>query len=69
MNEKELAKDLLVIGYGIVIYAIIVSLFMEASNLLNVPECKIYHQNANHCEVYEKTPGRSVIQGWIPAGK
>ena len=69
MNEKELAKDLLTIGYGIVIYAIIVSLFMEASNLISVPECKIYHQSANLCEVYEKTPGKSVIQGWIPAGK
>ena len=61
MNEKELAKDLLVIGYGIVIYAVIVSLFHEASELISVPECKIYHQNANHCEVY-KEPGQSVIQ-------
>lgn len=68
MNEKELAKDLLVIGYGIVIYAIIVSLFMEASNLL--PKCKIYHQPQGICEEWiEKTPGRSVIQGWIPPGK
>ena len=67
--NKETMQDILTLGYGIVIYAIIVSLFMEASELISVPQCKIYHQNANHCEVYEKTPGRSVIQGWIPAGK
>ena len=68
IDEKERAETLLTLGYGIVIYAIIVSLFMEASNLL--PKCKIYHQDAGICEEWvEKTPGRSVIQGWIPPGR
>ena len=56
--SKEQMQDLLTLGYGIVIYAILVSLFIEASNLLDVPECKIYHQSANVCEEWvEKVPG------------
>jgi hypothetical protein len=68
MDEKERAETLLTLGYGIVIYAIIVALFVEASNLL--PKCRIYHETYGICEEYvEKTPGRSVIQGWIPPGR
>ena len=67
--NKATMESLLILGYGIVIYAVIIGLFVEASALIDVPQCKIYHQSANHCEVYEKTPGRSVIQGWIPPGR
>ena len=67
--NKATMESLLILGYGIVIYAVIIGLFVEASRLIDVPQCKIYHQSANFCEVYEKTPGRSVIQGWIPPGR
>ena len=60
--NKETMKDLLTLGYGIVIYAIIVSMMYEASDLLDVPECRVWHQNAGICEEYAKKPGQSVIQ-------
>ena len=70
LMNKATMETLLTLGYGIVIYAIVVSLFLKASNLIDVPKCKIYHQSVGVCEEWvEKTPGRSVIQGWIPAGK
>ena len=57
---KEHMKDLLVIGYGIVLYVMMYSLVYDASDLL--PECKIYHESQGVCEQWEKTPGQSVIQ-------
>ena len=58
IDEKERAETLLTLGYGIVIYAVIVSLFMEASRLIDVPQCKIYHQSVGVCEEWvEKVPG------------
>jgi hypothetical protein len=66
--NKEAMESLLTLGYGIVIYAIIVGLFVDASKIL--PNCKIYHETYGVCEEWvEKTPGRSVIQGWIPPGR
>ena len=59
--SKEQMKDVLVLGYGIVIYAVIIGLFVDASKLM--PQCKIYHETYGICEEWvEKTPGRSVIQ-------
>ena len=59
--SKEQMKDVLVLGYGIVIYAVIIGLFVDASKLM--PQCKIYHETYGICEEWvEKVPGRSVIQ-------
>lgn len=64
--SKQRDEVLLTLGYGIVIYAMIIGLFVQGSDLL--PECKIYHETQGKCEVWvEKTPGKSIIQGqWKP---
>ena len=62
MNEKEIAKDLLIIGFGLILYGMFIAMVQEASDIL--PECKIYHESHGICEEWvEKEPGKSVIQG------
>lgn len=59
--SKEHMTDLLTLGYGIVVYALLYSMVFDASDLL--PECRIYHESQGVCEEWvEKEPGRSVIQ-------
>ena len=62
MNEKEIAKDLLIIGFGLILYGMFIAMVQEASDIL--PKCKIYHESHGICEEWiEKEPGKSVIQG------
>lgn len=58
--SKERDIVLLQLGYGILVYAFIVGLFIEAER--HLPECREYHHINNTCVEWEKTPGVSVIQ-------
>ena len=46
--SKESMKDLLTLGFGIILYAMFYTMVEDSKELL--PECKIYHESYGVCE-------------------
>ena len=63
--SKDAMKDLLIIGFGLLLYALA---YTWVSDMDPLPHCRVYHETFGTCTEWEKgrsldkEPGESVIR-------